>query len=313
MKILLFDFNNVLSDVAKELVKRGHTLLNHDGKESTWKKADVIVLWNETDMGGWKHWIQDARKYGIRVVLMQHGRRGTSRIFPPFNEPLQSDVLCSWGKNDIRRMTDCGVPIDKVRVTGTTIFKHLKLRKEHEGINIVFSPEHWDIDVAENFIIKSQLEKLDGTKVNGKTVKVISKLLTNEHTKDTYPNPVWSDRKAEGHLEICADVLSTADVVVAVSESTFELCAQILDIPVVIADIWVPKACNGDERYREYNREYSPACHRVKDMKKLNEEILKELNNPWRLKAERAEIAILDGGTDIGNPLMEIIKIIEEK
>ncbi len=305
MKILLFDWNNVLTDVSAELVKRGHTLLEHDGKKSTWKKADVIVVWNEVAIGGWRDWIVEARKMGKRVVLMQHGRRGTSRIFPPFNETLQSNIICAWGKNDVTRLTSCGVDEKRIKITGTTVLHHLKPRVPHKGWNVAFSPEHWDIDVAENFIIQNELRKLKG-------VNIITKCLTGEHTQGVYQNPVWSDRKAPGHLEICADVLSTADLVVAISESTFELCAEILDIPVIIADIWTPKACDGDERYRDYHREYSNACTKVK-LKDLNNEIMRQLKNPQILSKERKQIAIDDGGMDIENPLIEIVNVIETK
>ncbi len=304
LSILMFDFNNILYDVARRLEERGHTLLQHDGKEKTWKSADVIVVWNETELGLWREWIKEANALGIRTVLMQHGRRGTSRIFPPFNETLVSNVVCSWGENDRKRMESCGVDPERIFVTGTPIFKHLKPRVPHEGINVVFSPEHWDVDVVENVIVRGQLGKLRG-------VKVISKLLKGEHNPAEYPNPVVSDRKEEGHLEACAEVLSTADIVVAVSESTFELMAEILDIPVVIADIWIPKACNGDEKYREYRREYSKACTRVPDIKNLNAVIMNHLKHPELLRKERAEIAILDGGTNIADPLDRIVYVIE--
>ncbi len=305
MKILLFDWNNILTDVAEELHNRGHELLQHDGTKATFNKAEVIVVWNETALGLWRDWIIEARKKGKRVVLVQHGRRGTSRIFPPFNEQLVSDIVCAWGENDRKRLESCGVPSDRIKVTGTPIFQHLKPRTPHKEINIVFSPEHWDIDVAENFIIQSTLRKLKG-------VKVTTKCLTGEHTVGMYENPVWSDRKTPGHLEICADVLKTADLVVAVSESTFELCAEILNIPVVIADIWTPKACDGDERYREYHREYSNACTKV-SLRDLNETIMKELKNPNRLAKERTEIGVMDGGLNIQNPIDEIIKVILNK
>lgn len=303
LKILLFDFNNVLTNVAEELVRRGHTLLVNDGKKETLESADVIVLWNETPMGGWSEWIKKNKKSGIRSVLMQHGRRGTSRIYPPFNEPLTSDVICSWSENDRKRLEGVGVPKEKIRVTGTTVFNCLKPRVKHGGINIVFSPEHWDIDVAENFIVNSQLAKLKG-------VKVISKLLSGEHTAGVYPNPVWSNRNSPDHLEIVADVLKTADVVVAVSESTFELLAQALDIPVVIADIWTPKACAGDERYRDYQREYSNACVRVKDVSQLNDAIMFAVKHPEHLREERKQIVVDDGGINL-NALENIISVIE--
>lgn len=319
MKILLFDYNNILSDVATELVKRGHTLLPLDGKESTFKKAEVIVVWNETALGFWRDWIVEARKKGKRVVLVQHGRRGTSRIFPPFNEELVSDVVCVWGENDKKRMMSCGVPEDRIRITGTPIFKHIKTRIPHEGKNIVFSPEHWDVDVAENAIIMGELRKLlDENKKfsffkKKEPLNLICKLLEGEHNPNDYINPVVSNRKEPGHLEVCVETLQKADLVVAVSESTFELFAELMDIPVVIADIWIPKACNGDPRYKEYHREYSNACHRVKDIKRLNEEILWSLEHPENLRKERAEIGIGDGGMNIADPVDEIIKVILEK
>lgn len=303
MNILLFNWNNILTDVADELIKRGHTLLPIDGKKSTLKKADVIVVWNETALAGWRDFIKDAKAAGKRTVLVQHGRRGTSRIYPPFNETLISDVICCWGEYDKQRLLSVGVPEEKIVITGTPIFKHLKPRVEHEGKNVVFSPEHWDKDVTENFIVASELRKLKG-------VNVITKTLKGHQRDEDYDNVVSSDRNSPEHFEIVADVLSKADVIVSLSESTFELLAQSLDIPVVIADIWIPKACDGDERYKEYHREYSDACTRAR-LGELNKTIYQELKKPERLKIERARIARLDGGVDLDNPIERIVKIIE--
>lgn len=304
LNILAFNFNEILTDVIQELGDRGHNILPLDGKESTAKKADVVVLWNETSIGGWDKWIEEYRKLGKKVILVQHGRRGTSRIYPPFNEKLKSDVICAWSKNDKKRLMDCGVEENKIQITGTTIFKHLKPRVPHEGINVVFSPEHWGGgEVQENIIVMNELKKLKG-------VNVISKLLKGEHYPEFYLNPVISNRVSREHLPICAEVLKTADVVVGISESTFELMAQALDIPVVIAEIWIPKACDGDERYKEYHREYSNACTRVKDIKKLNETIMFHVKHPEILREERKQILIDDGGTDVENPLEELCKII---
>lgn len=304
LNILAFDFNNIVTDVVNELHNRGHNILSGNVTDEMVKKADVIVLWNETPMGGWDKWVKQLK--GKRTVLMQHGRRGTSRIYPPFNEPLKSDVICAWSENDRKRLTDAGVDPKKIRVTGTTVLSHIKPRKPHQGINVVFSPEHWDVDVAENFIVNAQLQKLKG-------VNLITKCLINEHTKGVYSNPVWSDRRTQEHIDICTEVLTIADVVVAISESTFELMAEIMDIPVIIADIWTPKACGGDERYREYNREYSNACTRVKDMSKLNDAIMDVIKHPEKLREERKQIGIDDGGINIKDSLAEIIKVIENK
>lgn len=316
MNILSFDFNNILHDVEVELVRRGHTILPHfkeNGKLNSWDPADVVVVWQETELGGWKGMIKKWQDAGKRVVLMQHGRRGTSRIYPPFNEKLVSDAICAWGENDVARLTSCGVPREKIFVTGTPVLKHTKPRIPHEGINVVFSPEHWDQEVSENFLVRNALRDLVKSRwFWQEKVKVTTKVLTGEHNWFAYDNPVGSDRQKPGHLEKCIEVLQTADAVVAISESTFELLAEAMGIPVIIADIWVPKACAGDPRYKDYHREYSNACERVKDLSELGEVIMKHVSNPQILEKERKEIAILDGGINIADPVSEIINVITQ-
>jgi len=267
MKIAIFNWNGVLDDVEMKLVQLGHTILPRKNTDTGyWKKADVIVVWNEVEMGGWAKFIRDAQKAKIRTILVQHGRRGTSRIYPPFNELPLSKTICVWGENDKQRMVSCGVPAEHIIVTGTPILKHLKPRVPHKGINVVFCPEHWDSEVAENFIVADELRKL-------KKVNVVTKALEGEHRLDLYDNVVVSKRGDPDHFAKVADVLSTADVIVSLQEGTFELLAQSLDIPVVLADIWIPKACDHDDRYKEYRREYSDAV--VKSpLKKLNENIM---------------------------------------
>ncbi len=303
MKILLFNFNEVLTLVEDELIRRGHELLPINGDQKTYDKADVIVVWNETGIANWRNWIEQAKKDGKRVILVQHGRRGTSRIYPPFNEQLISDEVCVWSENDKKRLMSVGVPESKIHITGTPIWKNIKPRIKHDGINVVFSPEHWDVDVSENLIIADELRKL-------KKVNVLTKVLNGHQDPTMYQNPVVSDRNTPEHFEIVADTLAKADVVVAVSESTFELLAEALDIPVVIAKIWIPKSCDGDDRYKEYKHEYSNACVQV-PLDKLNSTIQYVIKHPEHQKEERKQIAIDDGGIDIVDPIMNIINVIE--
>lgn len=306
MKILCFNWNNVLTDLGEELSKRGHTLLPMDGVKKTFGKADVIITWNETPLGGWRELMQGALNEGKKVILVQHGRKGTSRIYPPFNEKLISDIVCVWGEYDKKRLMSVGVPEDRIKVTGTTIFQHLKSRVPHEGFNVLFCTEHWDIDVGENYVIANELRKLKG-------VKIITKGLKGLQVEGTvYDNLVLTDRNSPEHFPILAELLSKTDLVVGISESTLELLAQYLDIPVVIADIWIPKACVGDERYKEYHREYSKAVAKV-PLRKLNKTIMKYLKYPELLRKERAEVVIGDGGVDLANPLENLINVILNK
>lgn len=306
MKVLTFNFNGILDDVEAELTRQGHEVLAHkteDGKLIDWKIADVVLTWNETELGGWKEQMLKFKKAGIPCILLQHGRRGTSRIYPPFNDKLISDEVCVWGENDVDRLVKSGVARERIHVTGTPVLKQVKPRIPHRGTNIVFSPEHWDQDVMENAILAGALRRIPD-------VKIITKILENEHNPRDYDNPVSSNRLKPNHLHIATSVLQEADAVVAISEGTFELLAQAMDIPVIIADIWVPKACVGDDTYKLYQRTYSDACERVKDLTKIGDVIKKHVKHPELLREERKKIVVADGGADIADPVGEIMKVI---
>lgn len=296
-KVCVYNFNNVLTDIIKELSKK------HEIVENPYI-ADVVVLWCEVEKLGWKDIITNLKDRKIRTVLVQHGRRGVSRIYPPFNDELISDVVCVWGENDKKRLLASGVPENRIKITGTPILKNLKRKVKHKGYNIVFSPDHWGTEIDENQMVAKELRKL-------KDVNIITKVLSGENSND-YDNIVESDRSAIDHLSICAEVLSKADLVVSISDSTFELMAEIMNIPVVVVDYWEPKSLMGDDKYKGYKKEYSKACIKT-NIENLNKTIIDQLKNPKTLSKERKEIGILDGGVNIKNPTKEIIKVILSK
>lgn len=305
LKIAVANWNGVASDLINKLRERGHHVIDGPIDKGELKKQDVLITWNEVHKYGNEVFLQSVKDAGVKTILLQHGRKGTSRIYPPFNESLICDIACVWGKFDKERLIECGNPADRIIVTGTPIFKTLKPRVPHKGINVVFSPEHWSHEVPENAIVASALRKVKG-------INVITKALRGEHSLNSYDGVVVSDRNTPEHFSIVADVLSKADVVVAISESTFELLAQSLDIPVVIADIWIPKANDGDDRYKEYKRIYSDACTRVKDVYKIGDAIHYAIKHPEHLRKERKQICIDEGGIDINNPTERVIEIIEQ-
>jgi hypothetical protein len=243
-----------------------------------------------------------AKLLGKPTIVVQHGRRGTSRYYPPFNEPITADKLCVWGERDKKSLVEAGHPTDKIFITGTTIFQHLKGRRSHGRMNIVFCPEHWDRELSENKNVAQELRKLR------KGYRITTKIIEG-HDPKLYDNPVFSDRSKPDHLEICAEVLSTADLVVSISESTFELMAQYLDIPVVVVEDWFPKTFGGDERYYNYRRVISEAAKRT-SLKNLIGTIEQQLGEPQELGGQRKIVAIEEGGANIINPLKEICRVI---
>lgn len=290
MKLYIQNHNQILSDVIK-----------HFDIVDKIEDADRIVLWN--DVGYIERGIINlAHAYKKKVIVIQHGRRGSSRYFPPFNEPLRGDKHLVWGSRDKQALVDAGHPSEKIKVVGTTLFSHLKSKEKHDGINIVFSPEHWDSEVQENRDTAYELRRL--AKKNNWNIKT---KIINGHAKELYDNPVYSDRNTDSHLEIVADVLKTADVVVGISESTFELFAQYLDIPVVIMKEWSPKSCNGDDGYKTYRRVISEASVQA-TIKTLGKEIQSQIENPRELADARMVVCAEEGGIGVGG----LQKIIEE-
>ena len=298
MKIKIFHWNCDFDDVEKELKKRGHEIVEE------WQDADVVCLWNEIKHSGWLDIVQGAQKMGKKVILYQQGIWGIDRVQPPFNEKLHSDAICVWGEGDKERLSSYGVDPNKIFVTGTPITKHLINKIPHNGKNVVFALEHWDTEeIPENLIVASELRKLKG-------VNVITKALKREHDITLYDNVVATHRFDPDHLEIVADLLAKTDLVVAISESTFALLAECMDIPVIIADMWIPKERGGEKTYMDYRHPFSDAITKVQ-LEDLNKEIYHQLKHPEIKMDERKKQSIRNGGTNIVDPVNEIIKVIE--
>jgi hypothetical protein len=293
MKICVYNFNCVLDEILPELDKRHEFVADVD-------KADLIIIWNEIEQGGWKKIIEGAHKRGKKVLLYQQGIHGIDRVQFPFNEKLDSDVVCVWGPWDKDHLVKYGTPAEKIHVTGCPFLKRIKPKTAHEGKNVVFALEHWDIeDIPENLIVASKLRELKG-------VKVITKALIGEHDLDLYDNVLISKRFDPNHLDKVLDLLSVTDVVVAISESTFAYLAEAMDIPVVIADIWIPKTRGGDKRYLDYKHTFTKGVNKV-PVEELNKTILWTLKHPEYLREERKTTTI---GYGEGNE--DIIKIINK-
>lgn len=287
-RVFYRNHNQILTDIVKEFE------VVEDMKD-----CDVVILWNEV-LADTQALIAQARTLGKKVFAYQHGRRGSSRYFPPFNAQILSDKLLVWGELDKSRLVDAGHPASKIEVVGTTIWYHLKERQPHEGINIVFSPDHWNQEIPENINVRNELRKLKG-------VRIITKII-DDQDPIFYDNPIQSNRKETTHLDICANVLSKADLVVSVADGTFELMAQSLDIPVITVADWEPKEFGGDPRYKTYWRHISPASKRT-SLQSLLKTVKHQLKNPNELKKKRKEICIWEGGKNL-NCITEIKRVI---
>ena len=265
-------------------------------------EAEKVVLWQDV-IGEGMGVAKLAHAKGKPVIQLQHGRRGYTQYLYPFNKEMISDKFCAWGKTDYDNLIEAGIDPKKVEITGTTVFSHLKPKKEHTGTNIVFSPDHWDYDIEENDQVVAVLRKMKGINITTKVMEM--------HDIKKYDNPVFSNRNRPNHLDKCAEVLQTADLLVAITEGTFELMAQILNIPVVIANLFTPRPCGGDRRYLEFRLPFSTAVKKEPDIKKLAKLIKQQLKNPDELREQRRLVAFDDAGIEIKDPLQRIVEVIK--
>ena len=303
MKISFFNYNNVLTDII-EHVGYGKVPNMEIAKDIT--QAQRFVIWNCV-IPNTIEFIDVAKRLRVPTITIQHGRHGTARFYPPFNYRIITDKYCAWGERDKKQLIEAGNDPKKIVVTGTTIFNHLEPRVKHEGINIVFSPEHWGIEIPENKEVADELKRLSKKHKWNIITKIISC-----HNSDWYQNPIYSNRQSREHWPIVAGVLSKADLVVGLLEGTFELLAQSLDIPVITYAKWNPKPCGGDERYMQYRREKSSGSLPIYDIKDLEGAIINQLEHPELLREKRKAVCIDEGGINIKNPLEEIIKVIKQ-
>lgn len=295
MKILLRDHNGVLSD-----------LRDHFELVNTVQEADAIVLWQ--DIISMELCIaRTAKKLGKPVIVVQHGRRGMTDYAPPFNNELIADKICVWGPKDRDLLISSGISEEKIVVTGTTIFEWLKGRTPHKGTNVLFVPEHWDHDIDENGEVMEELKKI--CKKNKWNLKA---KIMERHDEDRYGDyAIYSNRDKPSHLSICADAIAWADVLVSLSEITFEMLAQASDIPVIVYTDIKPRTLNRNRQYLEYKREYSNAVKKVDKLSDLEKTIKQQLANPDELQNERKDIPINEGGIYIEDPLKEMVKVIK--
>jgi len=295
MKVVILDHNGVLSDLNPHF----ELVTNID-------EAEVAILWNDVISFGLSI-ARTAHCLGKPVVVIQHGRGAMSDYAPPFNHNLIADKVCVWGKSDRDELLKLGISPKRIAITGTTVFKHLIGRKPHKGINILFSPQHWDYDVEENTVMMDELKSI--CKKNN--WNLIAKINETHDFEKYIGHAIYSHRDHPDHLDICGKALSTADVLITLSELTFELLAQYLDIPVILADIFIPRTFRGDKRYKDYHRPHSNALKELSSIDELEKLIKQQLKHPEELREERKRVVINEGGTDIENPIKEMIKVIK--
>jgi hypothetical protein len=333
-KVYVKDFNNVMRGIidSPELER-----------VSDPRQADCLVLWNDVrgEMAELAHINRDLMKKPL--VVVQHGVGGARDYEHPENFPLIADKFCCWGQHDYERLVRQGNG-SKAVIVGSPLINQLKPREKHDNVNIVFCPivttheepanlitfyelKKIELDYAQNNLRrhKQQLinewkpsifdpENHDETNIPyydiNRNFRLVSKL-TPIHDKSLYMGSVCQTSVGSStHIEDCVKLLSMSDLVVGMVESTFQMLAMAMDIPVVICKEWEFKIYAGKDYTKcDHIKTDAVAYADVFDLRRVIEQ---ELSNPERLKENRKKIVERELGDLNTNPDENIIKVIKE-
>jgi len=304
------------------------------------RKADALVIWQ--DVRGEFVEICNINKEFIHkpVIVVQHGAGATRDYEHPMKCDLLADKFCCWGQHDMERLIRQGNGHKGV-VTGSPLINRLKPKEKHEDKNIVFIPiittheepanlitfyelKKMELDYSQKNLIKNKQMLISDWKLNpndfenertipysdiNKNFRLISKL-TTMHDINLYLGSVAKTSvDSATHIEDCVRLLTQTDLVVGMVESTFQMLAMAMDIPVVICKEW---------EFKEYGgKDYTDLDHiktngaTYTDLGDLRKVVEQELSNPERLQEERKKTVLRELGDLTSNPDENIIKVIK--
>ena len=334
-KIFIKNFNGVLDGIRKS--EEFEFVIDP-------RSSDCIVVWQDV-RGEYAELAKINKEYMKKpLIVVQHGAGATRDYEHPENFPLLADKFCCWGQADYDRLVRNGYK-DRAVITGCPLVSQLKSKEIHSDKNIVFVPIVTTHEEPANLITFYELKKieLDYSQKNiqkhkeelirvwkpsilnpentlgetnipymdvNRNFRLIAKL-TPIHDKQLYLGSVCETSVgSQSHIEDCVKLLTQTDVSVGMVESTFQLLAMAMDIPVVICKEWEFKIYAG--------KDYTD-CDHIKtdgvtyaDLGDLRKVVEQELSNPDRLKDERKKVVERELGDLTQDPDKNIIKVIKE-
>ena len=334
-KIYIRNFNGVMDGIIKS---DEFWIVENPGE------SDCIVLWNDV-RGEFVELAKINKKHLHKpLVVVQHGAGGTRDYEFPNHFPFLSDKFCCWGQADYDRLVKQGNG-DKGIITGCTLINQMKPLAPHTEKNIIFCPVVAEREDPANIITFHELKKIELDYSQKNIMKYRKELeaswrpsvlssnnlleertipyldintnfrlivkTTPIHDKRLYLGSVCETSQGEAkHIEGCVKLLTHADVVVSMLESTFQLLAMAMDIPVVICNEYQFTVYGGED-YTNFDHIKTKGVTYC-DLKDLRTTIEGELANPKRLTKERKEVVLREFGDITSDPDGKIIELIKE-
>lgn len=189
------------------------------------KKPDCMITWTD--------YPQDAKmmslamlQHGVPVFMVQHGRRAMRDYWTNLGQP--TSLACFvWGEKDKEDALIGKWAPEQVFRVGAPWFFYRPQRQEERGL-VVYDVPHWNIDTVEAKKTWTALKSIPG-------IRAVAKMIApSEQKQNNYlGEQCLTYRNEPGHIEATYDLLKRASAVVCMMESTLELMAISLGVPVI--------------------------------------------------------------------------------
>lgn len=234
----------------KTFVYNHHHVINHPfDLAPTVQDAEAVIFWNDFHF---TRQVQNASKHA-KTLLYQHGRYALQDYYLN-NHPVSTHGVLTWGESERKKMIDWGYPEDKILAIGNPMYEKIYHHEPEDYFVLVGL--HWVRDVAEinSWAIDRVLEALPkGTRLVFKTMKKvkIARPLpegveiaeTNIESQESARESVLTLKHAKGVITLC--------------ESTFELYARFMGLPVIQLESAVVQDKFGQVKLADMRRPYT--------------------------------------------------------
>lgn len=219
-KSVLINFNDIISPLYSTFESVDLTDIT-DPK----KKPDCLITWTDYPYEH-KMICLAAMQNGVPAFMVQHGRRAMRDYWTHVGEP--SSLACFvWGTKDREDAIEGKWHPSRVFRVGAPWFSLRPERQEERGL-VVYDAPHWSVDTIESRKTWAKLKKIEGIR------PVVKLIVPSSQKQNNYiGEQCLTYRNEPGHIEATYDLIKRASAVVCMMESTLELMAHSLGVPVI--------------------------------------------------------------------------------
>ena len=295
-RAVILNFNGILDPLYQTFEQAELTDITEPGK-----RPDCLITWTDypQDM---KMLCLAALQQGVPTFMVQHGRRAMRDYWTHRGEPTSVAAFVWGGKDHEDALTGHWSPEQVFRV-GAPWF-HYRPKPQEERGTVIYDVPHWNIDTKESILTWAALKRIGG-------IRPIAKMIApSEQKQNNYiGEQCITYRNEPGHIESTYDLLKRASCVVTMMESTLELMAMSLNVPVVHVKGFKHKELPGTWQGVEDTlpQKGSIACERGE----MSDAIAEAMKRPSKLMKDAHERLIEDAGDpDKDTPVRSITTLI---